>query len=295
QFSPQQANLAFKTDDVIPYSRMVELDYYNSFLRPQNLLGELIIRLYSGDNTFGAISLQRYQEHSCFEKKDVLKASLLVPYLVNIFETAYRLVKTNDERMLLERWMDSYAEGVVLLDTGLQPIFINSMAKRYFSQMNTSGGDTSIDTVNLDTIIPKIIVQDCKNLMDVDAPNCEPDCHGNRIINTKHNQRYYAQYFFNYLSSSQRTMPHFIVFLNELNTDFEGEGISFSGQHRLSRREEIIARHAAGGFTNKQIADKLCISPFTVQNHLKSIFEKTGLNSRTKLANLVKYLDMPLD
>ncbi len=42
-------------------------------------------------------------------------------------------------------------------------------------------------------------------------------------------------------------MPHFIVFLNELNTDFEGEGISFSCQHRLSRREEIIARHAAGG------------------------------------------------
>ena len=50
QFCPTPDNLVFKTDDIIPYSQMVKLEYYNSFLRPQNLLGELIIRLYSQGN-----------------------------------------------------------------------------------------------------------------------------------------------------------------------------------------------------------------------------------------------------
>ena len=62
-------------------------------------------------------------------------------------------------------------------------------------------------------------------------------------------------------------------------------------EEKLSEREEIIAQCAAVGLSNKRIADKLCISTFTVQNHLKSIFAKTGLDSRTKLANLLKYPD----
>jgi DNA-binding NarL/FixJ family response regulator len=84
-------------------------------------------------------------------------------------------------------------------------------------------------------------------------------------------------------------LPRFIVFLNELTKYGDSLEQYINTEEKLSEREEIIARYAAIGLSNKQIADKLCISPFTVQNHLKSIFEKTGLDSRTKLANLLKY------
>ena len=216
QFSSQHDKLAFKTDDVIPYEQLVELDYYNSFLRPQNLMGELVIRLFSGDNIFGAISLQRYQEHSCFEQKDVLKASLLVPSLVNVFETAFKLVKNNNERILLENWMDSHAQGVILLDTKLQPIFINSKAKGYFLQINLTPGK-KVDSENLEKSLPEIIAQDCKNLSNSVTSSHESEYRGNRIIKTKNNIRYYAQYFPNNLPSSENNIPHFIIFLNELN------------------------------------------------------------------------------
>jgi DNA-binding NarL/FixJ family response regulator len=60
--------------------------------------------------------------------------------------------------------------------------------------------------------------------------------------------------------------------------------------HELSAREEIIAQYVGMGLKNKEIAEKLYISPFTVQNHIKNIFDKTGLKNRTQLANLVQYL-----
>jgi DNA-binding CsgD family transcriptional regulator len=56
----------------------------------------------------------------------------------------------------------------------------------------------------------------------------------------------------------------------------------------LSEREEKIAQYIGLGLTNKEIGKKLGISPFTVQSHLRNIFEKTGIKRRSQLANLVK-------
>jgi DNA-binding NarL/FixJ family response regulator len=50
----------------------------------------------------------------------------------------------------------------------------------------------------------------------------------------------------------------------------------------LTDKELQVIRLAAGGYSNKEIAGKLNISPRTVQSHLTSIFNKLGVNSRTQ-------------
>jgi DNA-binding CsgD family transcriptional regulator len=52
----------------------------------------------------------------------------------------------------------------------------------------------------------------------------------------------------------------------------------------LSARERDVAALAIGGLPSQDIAAALFISPHTVRDHLKSIFAKTGVNSRRDLA-----------
>lgn len=51
---------------------------------------------------------------------------------------------------------------------------------------------------------------------------------------------------------------------------------------RLSEREIGIIRLAARGMSNKEIADELSLSKRTVEGHLRSIFNKLGVGSRTE-------------
>jgi DNA-binding CsgD family transcriptional regulator len=54
----------------------------------------------------------------------------------------------------------------------------------------------------------------------------------------------------------------------------------------LTRRELDVIREVALGATNAQIAEKLYISPRTVDHHLRSIYGKLGVASRTAAARL---------
>jgi DNA-binding CsgD family transcriptional regulator len=52
----------------------------------------------------------------------------------------------------------------------------------------------------------------------------------------------------------------------------------------LSCRELEVAEAVAVGLSNKQIASALSISVRTVENHMRSIFDKLGVTTRTRLA-----------
>jgi len=58
-------------------------------------------------------------------------------------------------------------------------------------------------------------------------------------------------------------------------------GLEKPSEH-LSNRETGILKLAARGMTNKDIADKLHLSNRTVEGHLRTIFNKLGVGSRTE-------------
>ena len=49
----------------------------------------------------------------------------------------------------------------------------------------------------------------------------------------------------------------------------------------LTRREVEVLGLVATGLTNGQVAERLFLSPRTVQRHLNSVFHKLGVSSRT--------------
>jgi HD-GYP domain-containing protein (c-di-GMP phosphodiesterase class II)/DNA-binding CsgD family transcriptional regulator len=56
--------------------------------------------------------------------------------------------------------------------------------------------------------------------------------------------------------------------------------------YELTRREVDVLRLCARGLTNREIAERLVLSPRTVQHHLASVYDKTGRRTRAGAAVL---------
>lgn len=69
---------------------------------------------------------------------------------------------------------------------------------------------------------------------------------------------------------------------------FQEMGKSSKETENLSDREMEILSHLAKGYQDKEIAEKLFVSPETVRTHLRNIYKKLHVRSRTEA--VLKYL-----
>ncbi|WP_367324833.1 LuxR C-terminal-related transcriptional regulator [Streptomyces sp. HUAS ZL42] len=60
---------------------------------------------------------------------------------------------------------------------------------------------------------------------------------------------------------------------------------------RLTAQQLLIARMAAEGATNREIAGRLALSPRTIDHHLRGVFSRLGIRSRIELVRLVAESD----
>ena len=58
-------------------------------------------------------------------------------------------------------------------------------------------------------------------------------------------------------------------------------------RYRLTPREAEVASLVLRGFSNRRIADSLILTEYTVEDHLKRIFAKVGVRSRSSLASKI--------
>jgi DNA-binding CsgD family transcriptional regulator/tetratricopeptide (TPR) repeat protein len=70
-----------------------------------------------------------------------------------------------------------------------------------------------------------------------------------------------------------------------------GPGVREPGLPGLTPREAEVARLAAAGSSNQEIASSLAISPRTVERHITNVLTKLGLRNRTELATAVHSAD----
>jgi DNA-binding CsgD family transcriptional regulator/predicted ATPase len=61
----------------------------------------------------------------------------------------------------------------------------------------------------------------------------------------------------------------------------------------LTESEFVVVSLVAQGATNREVAERLYLSPYTVNSHLRHVFAKLGIRSRVELAHLATARGMP--
>jgi DNA-binding CsgD family transcriptional regulator len=64
------------------------------------------------------------------------------------------------------------------------------------------------------------------------------------------------------------------------------------GWAAMTAAELAVARLVSEGLTNREVAERLFVSPHTVSSHLRHVFSKLGINSRVELARLARDYEM---
>jgi two-component system, NarL family, nitrate/nitrite response regulator NarL len=82
---------------------------------------------------------------------------------------------------------------------------------------------------------------------------------------------------------SQEKSISYPQFSSQENPSLDGDADHFEEKINLSPREIAIAKLVAQGLSNKCIGIHLQISPWTVATHLRRIFVKLGVTSRTAM------------
>lgn len=241
-------------------------DYYRRFLRPAGIAHVIGVGIpfHSG---FGramlCLGFHRSSGDAAFGSAEATLLRQLAPVLTSVLtglaaREALTVAKTVVDRMACAHPGDGY----LVLDENLNVMQVGGSAAAIFGFGTSAGGRLSDvlrhqlrhDPPRLGSVARRFSLTRKGDLRPIAIEaQALPDHRGPRILVT-------------------------------MRTSCTAAGHDMAERHGLSAREREVARLVCAGGSNIEIADLLGISIRTVENHLRSIFEKVGVHSRTRLA-----------
>ncbi len=275
------------TEQVIPLKDLIHSEYYNDFLKLQSIHYEMVIYLKSGDKKLGVIALFRPKNAATFSFEEKTKAELMVPYLVGALE----------KTLVLEQFMKSEGrkesssqdlpnKGILILDENLKPIYQNEEAIQISSILSQAkeGREKLVDGNGL----PRKLYLHClelkKSILQNRYFDSRPE-HYNEVINWGE-QRILIHL---HLLPCTQQSTLFLIYLQSDKLPLTQSDNKFG----LTRRELEVVNLLCLGLKNVEISTKLFISVHTVENHLKSIYQKLRVNNRASLIHRLTHLNWP--
>lgn len=243
--------------------------FYQEFMRPLGIHHSMAVALVRDNRYLGVIGLFRPEDSRGFNQRDAMKAALLAPTIQAVLER-----NLQEEREAQWSWMikalDTIptADGVVVLDSYLRVHYRNPIAAEILRKLRDSTERDSDDP----SMLPRLLRTQCASFAS------RPDAEAiSRFQLAVPRTGYTAEVELHRLTDTEARSGYVIRLKAESATVSHLERMRSLG---LTAREIDVVNAAGAGLTNQQIADHLCISFFTVQSHLKSIYSKLGVHNR---------------
>jgi DNA-binding CsgD family transcriptional regulator len=266
-------------DELVPSAKLVKTEYYNDFLKPQNIHDQLSIYFMSGNQFLGVTSLFRPRNSPVFSFADRAKAKLIAPIVTAALERAISLKKNRElEQAIRSIAIELPYQGLVVLNPSLTPVYFNEVAAGIIERLHRLSGQHRSFPPDLPDSLHAPI-QEMAASIKHSKPNVLPRMDLN--LSTPNSAKK--------VTASIRALiddtgtPLILICFNPMNHTVTTD--SSLKQHGISPRELDIIQLLAEGKKNSEIAEILFISEYTVENHLRSIYRKMDVKNRTTLVH----------
>ena len=175
----------------------------------------------------------------------------------------------------------SGATGVILFTSIGQRLFMNTEAQaciRKLQPLSTRESGDCLIPEEIHTVVRDLISRllHCSHPKDCESIQVERLCFAN-------DQRLLLRGFCIPDEPLARN-SRFLIIMEKLNQQkLECPDANMQQRYHLTEREQMVIIYLMLGFTNKEIANRINLSEYTVKEHLKRIMHKTKTTTRTGL------------
>lgn len=173
------------------------------------------------------------------------------------------------------------ATGIILFNSTGQLLFMNTEAQAFTRQLQpllTRENGTCLIPEKIHTVVRDLIgrLMHCDHPKDCESIQVERLCFAN-------DQRLLLRGFCIPDEPLARN-SRFLIIMEKLNQQkLECPDADMRQRYHLTEREQMVIIYLMLGFTNKEIANRINLSEYTVKEHLKRIMQKTQTTTRTGL------------
>ncbi len=171
--------------------------------------------------------------------------------------------------------------GVILFNSTGQLLFMNTEAQvctRQLQPLSTRENGACLIPEQVHTVVRDLLsrLMHCDHPKDCESIQVERLCFAN-------DQRLLLRGFCIPDEPLARN-SRFLVIMERLNQQkLECPDANMQLRYHLTEREQMVIIYLMLGFTNKEIANRINLSEYTVKEHLKRIMQKTQTTTRTGL------------
>lgn len=239
---------------------------YRTLLEPAGIQRELRVSFVDAGGCWGSAGFYRFGADDAFTEEDVA----FLESVSDIVAAGYRRALVAD---LLDEGHTTGGQGLVVLDRSNEVQAISAPAERWLAKLlaRTRGGDPELPAAIVALAARVRSIDDMGVSAEASARVRTPEGEWLSIMATP---------------LQGRSDDGLLGITIEPAGPPEIAQLLITG-YGLSEREQEVAYAVLRGATTKQIAKQLSISPHTVQDHLKVIFDKVGVRSRRELVSFI--------
>jgi DNA-binding CsgD family transcriptional regulator len=239
--------------EVMPKKELEKTEFFNDFLMRDGLHHGINVYAYDGDLNIGDLRIWRKKQRPDYGKRDAALLDTILPHFRNALRNArsFAIARANEETW--EKLFDLTGRALFLFDENGRLLYRNRVSQALESDMRRE--DFSSFYTRVQTLARKDLSRTrwgpfFLSFLEVPSPD------------TGRPQRAVMAY-----SSGVPSVDRALL----------------KQKHGLSRREAEIALLICRGLTDKEIAQVLCASFSTVRTHIKHLFSKLDVTTRSEL------------